>query len=250
MKAVVIGGGLAGTEAVLQLANQGIRVDLYEMRPEIKTGAHHTDYLGELVCSNSLGSNDKESASGLLKEELRILGSYLIKIADESKVPAGNALAVDRDLFASKITDLIESTPNINLIREEISQIPTDHPVITASGPLTSDKLSLSIAKFTGQNHLYFFDAIAPIVEKDTINFDIAFYASRYGKGEGCYINCPMNQEEYDRFYDILINAPKIELKEFEKNAKFFESCMPIEVMASRGKDTLRFGPMNSIKTG
>jgi methylenetetrahydrofolate--tRNA-(uracil-5-)-methyltransferase len=247
LKVIIIGGGLAGSEAALQIANRGIEVDLYEMRPIKTTGAHNTEYLGELVCSNSLGSNDKESASGLLKEELRILGSYLIKAADECKVPAGNALAVDRELFARKITDLIISNPNINLIRQEKKDIPTNKPVIIASGPLTSDDLSSSIAKFVGKNHLYFFDAIAPIVEKDSVNFDVAFMGSRYGKGEASYINCPMNQEEYNRFYEILINAPRIELKEFEKDAKFFESCMPVEVMASRGKDTLRFGPMKPV---
>ncbi|EKE02345.1 MAG: hypothetical protein ACD_20C00399G0030 [uncultured bacterium] len=247
MKVIVIGGGLAGSEAALQLAKQGIKVDLYEMRPGKPTGAHNTNFLGELVCSNSLGSGDIGVASGLLKQELRILDSYLINIADKCKVPAGNALAVDRDLFAQEVTELIESTSNIKVIREEITQIPENIPTIIASGPLTSNALSESISKFTGSDHLYFFDAIAPIVEKDSINFDIAFWASRYGKGEASYINCPMNEEEYNRFYDILINAPKIELKEFEKDAKFFESCMPIEVMASRGKDTLRYGPMKPV---
>lgn len=247
MRVIVIGGGLAGTEAALQLAKSGIKVDLYEMRPNKSTGAHNSEYLGELVCSNSLGSNDPESASGLLKQELRLLGSHLFNIADEYKVPAGNALAVDRELFAKKITDLISLNPNINLIREEITEIPADNPVIIASGPLTSDKLSCNIAKFSGNEHLYFFDAIAPVVEKDSINFDKAFFASRYNKGEAAYINCPMNEEEYNRFYNILINAPKIELKNFEKNAKFFESCLPVEVLASRGKDTLRFGPMKPV---
>ncbi|OGH97540.1 MAG: methylenetetrahydrofolate--tRNA-(uracil(54)-C(5))-methyltransferase (FADH(2)-oxidizing) TrmFO [Candidatus Melainabacteria bacterium GWF2_32_7] len=247
MKIRVIGGGLAGTEAALQLAKQGMKVDLYEMRPNKTTGAHHTDNLGELVCSNSLGSNDMEVASGLLKQELRILDSFLINIADKCRVPAGNALAVDRELFAQEITELINSNPNINVIREEITGIPQDVPTIIASGPLTSNALSQSISDFTGSNHLYFFDAIAPIVEKDSINFDIAFWASRYGKGEASYINCPMNEEEYNRFYEILTNSPKIELKEFEKDSKFFESCMPIEVMASRGKDTLRYGPMKPV---
>jgi len=247
MKAIIIGGGLAGSEAALQLAKRNINVDLYEMRPEKKTGAHETDRLGELVCSNSLGSNDLSVASGLLKQELRELGSFLIKFADESKVPAGNALAVDREIFAEKITNAVKSNPLINVINSEITEIPADIPVIVASGPLTSEKLTENIINFAGSDNLYFFDAIAPIVERDTINFDIAFSANRYNKGDADYINCPMNKEQYDKFYEILINSPKIELKEFEKNAKFFESCMPIEVMASRGKDTLRFGPMKPV---
>lgn len=251
LEVIVIGGGLAGSEAALQLAKRGIKVKLYEMRPEKQTGAHQSGYLAELVCSNSLGSNDVGIASGLLKQELRQLGSFLIQIADEYKVPAGGALAVDRELFAQKITELIESNPLIEIIYSEIEEIPGNTHVIVASGPLTSDKLSENIAKFTGNQHLYFFDAIAPIVEKDSINFEKAFYASRYDKGEASYINCPMNKEEYDRFYEILTNAPRIELKCFEKEsmqkASFFESCMPVEVMASRGKDTLRYGPMKPV---
>ena len=247
MKVTVIGGGLAGSEAALQLAKLGINVDLYEMRPQVSTGAHTSENLGELVCSNSFGSNDLESASGLLKHELRMLGSFIVRIADECSVPAGSALAVDREFFAQRITDTIEANPFIKVIRKELTEIPTDTPVIIASGPLTSEKLSQKITEFAGSNHLYFFDAIAPIVEKDSINFDIAFYQSRYDKGEASYINCPMNSQQYDKFYEILTNAPKIELKEFEKNASFFESCMPIEVMASRGKDTLRFGPMKPV---
>ncbi|MDD3013912.1 MAG: methylenetetrahydrofolate--tRNA-(uracil(54)-C(5))-methyltransferase (FADH(2)-oxidizing) TrmFO [Candidatus Gastranaerophilales bacterium] len=249
MKVIIIGGGLAGSEAALQLAKAQIDVDLYEMRPKKTTGAHKTEYLGELVCSNSLGSDDTGAASGLLKAELRKLGSFLINVADECKLPAGNALAVDREMFAGKISALINSNPYINVIKKEITKIPENTPVIIASGPLTSEGLSESILKFTGSNHLYFYDAIAPILEKDSINFDKAFYASRYDKGEAAYINCPMNEEEYNRFYEILINAPKIELKSFEleNNAKFFESCLPIEVIASRGKDTLRFGPMKPV---
>lgn len=247
MKVTIIGGGLAGSEAALQLAKRNINVDLYEMRPEKQTGAHKTSFFAEIVCSNSLGSNEIGAASGLLKEELRKLGSFLINVADETKVPAGNALAVDRDLFAKKVTEIIKANPYINVINEELTSIPQNTPVIIASGPLTSESLAESIAKFTGHNHLYFFDAIAPIVEKDSINFDIAFTASRYNKGEASYINCPMNEEEYTKFYEILINAPRIELKEFEKNAKFFESCLPIEILASRGKDTLRYGPMKPV---
>jgi len=247
VKVTVIGGGLAGSEAALQLAQRGVEVDLYEMRPVKTTGAHKTDLLGEFVCSNSLGSNDIGVASGLLKAEMRKLGSHLLKIADECSVPAGNALAIDREMFAEKLTQIIELTPNITVIREELTHIPDDSPVIIASGPLTSDALSKNIAEFTGTEHLHFFDAIAPIIEKDSINFDIAFYASRYDKGEASYINCPMNKEQYENFYNILINAPRIELKEFEKNAKFFESCLPIEVIASRGIDTLRFGPLKPV---
>ena len=247
MKVIVIGAGLAGCEAALQLAKRNIEVDLYEMRPVKTTGAHSTKNLAEFVCSNSLGSLDKTNASGLLKHEMEILGSYLIKIAKESQVPAGNALAIDRVLFSQKVEELIKSTNKINIIREEIKTIPENTPVILASGPLTSDELAEDIKKFTGAEHLHFFDAIAPIVEKDSIDFNKAFYASRYDKGEASYINCPMNKEEYEKFYDILINAPKIELKEFEKNAKFFESCLPIEVLASRGVDTLRYGPMKPV---
>lgn len=247
MKAIIIGAGLAGCEAALQLAKRNIKVDLYEMRPHKTTGAHSTQNPAEFVCSNSLGSIDPTNASGLLKQEMQILGGFLIKIAIESQVPAGNALAIDRTLFSQKVENLLKNSPNINFIRQEIKQIPTDTPVIIASGPLTSDELANDIKKFTGAEHLHFFDAIAPIVEKDSINFEKAFYASRYDKGEASYINCPMNKEEYEKFYNILINAPKIELKEFEKNAKFFESCLPIEVLASRGVDTLRYGPMKPV---
>lgn len=247
MKITVIGGGLAGSEAALQLAQRGFEVDLYEMRPQVSTQAHKTEKLAEFVCSNSLGSLDLTNASGLLKKEMEHLGSNLIKIALENSVPAGNALAIDREGFSQKVTNLIEQNPKINLIRKEIEEIPENTPCIVASGPLTSKKLADNIKKFTGEEHLHFFDAIAPIVEKDSINFDKAFYASRYDKGEASYINCPMNKEEYEKFYDILINAPKIECKDFEKDAKFFESCLPIEVLASRGVDTLRFGPMKPV---
>ena len=247
MRVKVIGAGLAGSEAALQLAKQGFEVDLYEMRPLKTTGAHTTDKPAEFVCSNSLGSLDPANASGLLKHEMSALGSFLINIAKESQVPAGNALAIDRTVFSQKVENLIKENPKINLIREEVKEIPKDSPVIVASGPLTSDSLAEDIKKLGGGEHLHFFDAIAPIVEKDSIDFDKAFYASRYDKGEASYINCPMNKQEYEKFYDILINAPKIELKEFEKDAKFFESCLPIEVLASRGVDTLRYGPMKPV---
>ncbi len=246
-KVVVIGGGLAGSEAALQLAHVGVNVDLYEMRPHKITGAHSTDKFAEFVCSNSLGSLDSTNASGQLKEELQILNSFLIKVAKDCSVLAGGALAIDRGLFAESITKLIKPNPLINIINEEIAELPQNTPVIIASGPLTSDKLSESIKKYTGEEHLSFFDAIAPIVERDSIDFSKAFVANRYDKGEAAYINCPMDKCEYEKFYDILINAPKIELKSFEKNAKFFESCLPIEVLASRGVDTLRFGPMKPV---
>lgn len=247
MKAAVIGAGLAGCEAALQLAERGIEVDLYEMRPLKTTGAHKTDNPAEFVCSNSLGSLDPTNASGLLKKEMQMMGSFLIQEAIKAAVPAGNALAIDREAFSLSIKKLIEENEKINFIRKEITQIPQDIPVITASGPLTSEALAENIKEFAGEEHLHFFDAIAPIVEKDSINFDIAFYASRYDKGEASYINCPMNKEQYEKFYNILINAPKIELKEFEKDAKFFESCLPVEVLASRGVDTLRYGPMKPV---
>ncbi len=246
-KVIIIGAGLAGSEAALQLAKQNIDVDLYEMRPVKTTGAHKTDKYAEFVCSNSLGSSDVTNASGLLKKEMQILGGELINIAFDNAVPAGNALAIDREGFSEKVTELIENNPHINVIKEEITEIPQDKNVIIASGPLTSDDLANSIKEFTKNEHLHFFDAIAPIIEKDSINFDKAFYASRYNKGEASYINSPMNKDEYEKFYNFLINAPKIELKEFEKNAKFFESCLPVEVLASRGVDTLRFGPMKPV---
>ncbi|MEI8128498.1 MAG: methylenetetrahydrofolate--tRNA-(uracil(54)-C(5))-methyltransferase (FADH(2)-oxidizing) TrmFO [bacterium] len=242
----IIGAGLAGAECALQLAKQGIKVRLYEMRPKKTTGAHVSADFAEFVCSNSLGSYDITNASGLLKREMEMLGGELIKIAYNCQLPAGGALAIDRELFSKKVTDLIENNENIEIIREEITQIP-DTPTVIASGPLTSDCLANSIKEFTQSEHLHFFDAIAPIVECESVNLDTAFYASRYDKGEASYINCPMNKEQYEKFYNILINAPKIELKEFERDAKFFESCLPVEVLASRGVDTLRFGPMKPV---
>ncbi|MBO5434702.1 methylenetetrahydrofolate--tRNA-(uracil(54)-C(5))-methyltransferase (FADH(2)-oxidizing) TrmFO [bacterium] len=246
MEVNIIGAGLAGSEAALQLAKRGIKVNLYEMRPVKNTGAHTTEKCAEFVCSNSLGSFDMTNASGLLKKEMELLGGELIKIAYESQVPAGAALAIDREGFSKKVTDTIENNPNITLIREEIKEIPQG-ATIMASGPLTSPELAEDIKKFTQNEHLYFFDAIAPIVEADSINFDIAFWQNRYDKGDAAYINCPMDKDQYEKFYEILTNAPRIELKEFEKNAKFFESCLPVEVLASRGVDTLRFGPMKPI---
>ncbi len=246
MEVKVIGAGLAGSEAALQLAKRGIKVKLYEMRPNKSTGAHVTDKFAEFVCSNSLGAADCSNASGLLKKEMQLLGGELINIAYECAVPAGGALAIDRELFSQKVTEKICNEENIEVVREEITEIP-EGIVIMASGPLTSEPLANSIKEFTQSEHLHFFDAIAPIVEYDSIDFTKAFMASRYDKGEASYINCPMNREEYEKFYNILINAPKIELKSFEKGAKFFESCLPIEVLASRGVDTLRFGPMKPV---
>lgn len=246
-KVTVIGAGLAGSEAALQLAKRGISVDLYEMRPEKQTSAHKTDKFAEFVCSNSLGSYDITNASGLLKHEMQQLGSELIDVVFEAQVPAGGALAIDRELFSKIVTAKIENNELINVIRKEVTEIDFENPVIIASGPLTSETLSAKIKELLGEDYLHFFDAIAPIIEKESVNFDKAFYLNRYNKGDADYINCPMNKEEYEKFYNILINAPKIELKTFEKGAKFFESCLPIEVLASRGVDTLRFGPLKPV---
>lgn len=243
---IIIGAGLAGSEAALQLAKRNVKVKLYEMRPHKTTGAHIGSDCAEFVCSNSLGSSDITNASGLLKKEMELLGGELIKIAIENSVPAGNALAIAREDFSKVVTKKIEENPNIELIREELNEIPEGN-VIIASGPLTSDSLAESIRHFTQNEHLHFFDAIAPIVELESINFEKAFWASRYDKGEASYINCPMNKEEYERFYNILINAPRIEQHEVDKKSKYFESCLPIEVLASRGVDTLRFGPMKPV---
>ena len=244
---IVIGAGLAGSEAALQLAKRNIKVKLYEMRPKKTTGAHITGNCAEFVCSNSLGSYDITNASGLLKHEMEILGGELIKIAKDNSVPAGNALAIAREDFSQAVTKKIKENPLIELIQEEISEIPDNENVIVASGPLTSESLSKSIQNFTGINHLSFFDAIAPIIELDSINFDKAFWGTRYDKGDASYINCPMNKEEYEKFYNILINAPRIEQHDIDKDSNFFESCLPVEVLASRGIDTLRFGPMKPV---
>lgn len=246
MEVNVIGAGLAGSEAALQLAKRGIKVKLYEMRPKNTTGAHTSEDCAEFVCSNSLGSYDITNASGLLKKEMKLLNGELIRIAYETQVPAGGALAIDRTGFSKRVTEKILNDTNIELIRDEITEIPNT-PSIIASGPLTSSALAEKIKEFTENEHLHFFDAIAPIVDAESIDMTKAFWLNRYNKGEASYINCPMNKQEYENFYNILINAPKIELKEFEKGAKFFESCLPIEVLASRGADTLRFGPMKPI---
>jgi len=252
----IIGGGLAGSEAAWQAAQSGIKVRLYEMRPTNPTGAHLSGNLAELVCSNSLGSNLPDRASGVLKNELRQLNSMLLECAEASALPAGAALAVDREAFAHRVTQKIESHPNIEVIRAEMKEIPQT-PVIIASGPLTSESLSQSIAKLSGSEHLFFFDAIAPIVHAESINMEIAFRASRYGKGdqdEGDYINCPFTKEEYYAFVSALQSAERIELRSFEeairagvKAGQFFEGCLPVEVIAERGVDSLAFGPMRPV---
>lgn len=243
---VIIGGGLAGSEAAWQAANHGAKVTLYEMRPKEMTQAHKTNNLAELVCSNSLGSVDLYSAPGILKEEMRRLGSLVVRAADQSRVPAGSALAVDRDQFSFKITQALESHQNIRIVREEITQIPTDGFCIVATGPLTSDKLSQAIARLTHSDHLFFYDAISPIIDADSIDMSVAFAGSRYEKGGEDYLNCPMDESTYDRFYEALLAAEKVQPKEFEKTP-YFEACLPIEVMAERGKQTMQFGPLKPV---
>jgi len=241
----VIGAGLAGSEAAWQLAKRGIKVNLYEMRPVKQTPAHHTDKFAELVCSNSLRANILTNAVGVLKEEMRILDSVIIKAADECAVPAGGALAVDRHEFAGKVTELVKGHPNVTVVNEEVEEIPTG-PTIIATGPLTSKNLSEKLKVLTGEEYLYFYDAAAPIVEKDSIDMDKVYLKSRYDKGEAAYLNCPMTEEEFDRFYEALIAAETVPLKEFEKEI-FFEGCMPIEVMAQRGRKTMLFGPLKPV---
>ncbi|MEX1308518.1 MAG: methylenetetrahydrofolate--tRNA-(uracil(54)-C(5))-methyltransferase (FADH(2)-oxidizing) TrmFO [Eubacteriales bacterium] len=245
-KVSIIGAGLAGCEAAYQLAKRGVAVTLYEMKPNKKSPAHRTDRMAELVCSNSLRANNIENAVGLLKEELRLLDSLIIKIADETRVPAGGALAVDRNLFSERITDTITNHPLIDVVHDEVTALPDEGIVIIATGPLTSDALAKSIEEMLGQQYLSFYDAAAPIVTKESINMDVAFYQSRYDKGGDDYLNCPMNREEYDAFYQALISAETAALKEFE-TLKVFEGCMPVEVMAKRGVDTLRYGPLKPV---
>ena len=262
----IIGGGLAGCEAAYQIAKRGIKVKLYEMKPVKFSPAHSSENLAEIVCSNSFKSNLLTNACGLLKEELRRLDSLLIKIADKTSVPAGQALAVDRDLFSRRVTEEIQNNPLIEVIHEEvtnISKMTEDGIVIIATGPLTSESLAMQIQELTGEDKLYFYDAAAPIISKDSINFDIAFYGDRYSEEkkkdeteeewrkrqnleQKDYINLPMNKEEYEKFYNELINAEVVTLHEFEKR-EIFEGCMPIEIMAKRGIDTLRFGPLKPV---
>lgn len=246
----IIGAGLAGSEAAWQAANRGVRVVLYEMRPRKMTPAHRTDKFAELVCSNSLGAKEVDRALGLLKEEMRRLSSLILQAAEANALPAGRALAVDREGFSAMVTEAIESHPNIEVRREEVTEIP-EGPTIIASGPLTSDALAEKIRALTGEDYLYFYDALSPIVKAETINMDICFRANRYGAGEqdeGDYINCPFTEEQYYRFVDALINAPTIELRDFEKEDKrFFEACLPIEVLAKRGPLALAYGPMRPV---
>lgn len=260
---IVIGGGLAGSEAALQIAKRKIKVKLYEMKPNKFSEAHSNENLAEIVCSNSFKSNLLTNACGVLKEELRLLGSALIPIADSVSVPAGQALAVDREKFAEKVTQVIEANEYIEVVREEITKIPTDKIVVIATGPLTSERLSEDISNLTGDDKLFFYDAAAPIIEKDSINMSIAFYGDRYSQerekeediekwknrikdGQASYINLPMNKEEYEDFYEELIKAEVVNLHNFEKK-EIFEGCMPIEIMAKRGIDTLRFGPLKPV---
>ena len=246
-KVIVIGAGLAGSEAAWQLAKRGVNVDLYEMRPKKMTPAHKTQNFAELVCSNSLRANNITNAVGLLKEEMRRLDSLIIKCADATQVPAGGALAVDRDKFSEMITETIKNHPNINVIEEEITQIPKgDIPVVVATGPLTSDALSQDIRTYTKQEGLYFYDAAAPIIEKDSIDMNKVYLKSRYDKGEAAYLNCPMTKDEFFNFYNAIITAEAAPLKEFEKEI-YFEGCMPFEEMAKRGEKTLLFGPMKPV---
>lgn len=249
-KLIVVGAGLAGTEAAWQAAERGIRVRLYEMRPHKQTPAHTGERLAELVCSNSLGSVIPTKAPGLLKAEMRGLGSMILDCATQAAVPAGSSLSVDRDAFAGCVEARIAAHSNIELIREEVQNIP-ETPVIIASGPLTSDALADDIARLTGREYLYFYDALSPIVHHETINMDRAFRASRYDEGEleeGDYINCPMTREEYKRFYNAVVAAEQIELRDFEReDAEFFEGCLPMEVIAQRGEDALRYGPMRPV---
>lgn len=243
---VVVGGGLAGSEATWQAASRGARVTLYEMRPKENTQAHKTGFLAELVCSNSLGSADILNAPGILKEEMRRLNSLVIRVADTVRVPAGSALAVDREQFAQQITQALESHPNVRIFREEITDIPTDCVCIIATGPLTSDRLATSLRTLTHSKHLYFVDAISPIIDAESINMDAIFRASRYDKGGADYLNCPMDEVTYSRFYDALLTADKVQPKEFEK-VPYFEGCIPIEVMAERGRQTMLYGPLKPV---
>jgi len=255
----IIGGGLAGSEAAWQAANRGINVHLFEMRPKITTGAHQTDQLAEMVCSNSFGSKISDRASGLLKDEMRILGSLILKCAEESEVPAGGALAVDRDIFSESVTEAVTSHPNIVVTREEVTELEANKATIIASGPLTSPALSENITEITKHEGLAFFDAIAPIVRAESINMEIAFRASRYNRGErseGDYINCPFTRDEYYNFVEAIIGAERIQLRSFEEEINhgvkaglhtFFEGCLPVEIIANRGKESLAFGPMRPV---
>lgn len=244
----VIGGGLAGTEAAWQIAQAGVPVILYEMRPQRSSPAHHSEHLAELVCSNSFGAQASDRASGLLHEELRRSGSIIIATADEFAVPAGGALAVDRGVFSQTLTERLRNHPLIDLRREEVHQIPVDGITVLTTGPLTSPDLAADLQRFTGMDYMSFFDAASPIVVGESINYDIVFRASRYDRGEAAYLNCPLNREQYLQFWQALCEAEQAELKDFEREtAKFFEGCLPIEEMAKRGEDTMRYGPLKPV---
>lgn len=243
---IVVGAGLAGCEATWQIAKRGGQVILYEMKPAVYSSAHRSPYFAELVCSNSLKSESLENASGILKEELRLLDSLILKIARETRVPAGESLAVDREQFSKKITQTIEGLKGVKIIREEITSLPKDHVAIIATGPLTSEALSSEIQKVTGDQNLFFYDAISPIVTYDSLHLEKIFRASRYGKGGEDYLNCPMDEEQYYRFVEELVHAEKVPLRDFEKRY-LFEGCLPIEELAIRGKETLAFGPLRPV---
>lgn len=245
-KVTVIGAGLAGSEAAWQLAKQGIQVDLYEMRPVKTSPAHQTEQFAELVCSNSLRAGNIENAVGLLKEEMRRLGSLIMECADATAVPAGGALAVDRNLFSEMVTKKVSENPLITVHREEVTDIPKDGVVVIATGPLTSETLGNKIRELTGETSFYFYDAAAPIVTAESLNYDKVFAASRYDKGDADYLNCPMTEEEYKHFWHELTTAEAVQPKDFEKEI-YFEGCMPVEIMASRGEDTLRYGPLKPV---
>lgn len=242
----VIGAGLAGSEAAWQVARMGVRVKLYEMRPYKTTPAHNTGGFAELVCSNSLRADSLENAVGLLKEEMRRMGSLVMSCADGHRVPAGGALAVDRQLFSEAVTGALENHPLVQVVRQEAGAVPDEGVAVIATGPLTSEVMAKSIQDLTGQEHLYFYDAVAPIVTLESVNMEKAFFSSRYGKGEGHYINCPMNREEYTSFREELAGAQRSARREFEKEVNF-EGCMPIEVLAARGQDTMRYGPLKPV---
>lgn len=246
-KIAVIGGGLAGCEAALQIAEQGVKVELYEMKPHKKTPAHKSDNFAELVCSNSLKANRVDSAAGLLKEEMRQFGSICMKAAEKCSVAAGGALAVDRDIFSQFITDAVKNHPNITVKNEIVKLLDPDSVTVVATGPLTDDELAQSIARMCESENLSFYDAAAPIVTKESVDFSSAFFASRYGKGTDDYINCPLNKEEYELFHKELINAESALLSEFDKPLTVYEGCMPIEVLAKRGEDSIRFGPLKPV---
>ncbi|WP_288301835.1 methylenetetrahydrofolate--tRNA-(uracil(54)-C(5))-methyltransferase (FADH(2)-oxidizing) TrmFO [uncultured Veillonella sp.] len=245
-KVTVIGAGLAGSEAAWQLAERGVQVTLYEMRPQASSPAHHTEQFAELVCSNSLRAANIENAVGLLKEEMRRMNSLIMTCADATAVPAGGALAVDRHKFSAMVTATLEAHPNVTVVREEVTSIPDEGIVIIATGPLTAPVLGEKIKALTGSNDFYFYDAAAPIVTAESLNYDKVFAASRYDKGDADYLNCPMTKEEYETFWQALTTAEAVQPKEFEKEI-YFEGCMPVEIMAARGIDTLRFGPLKPV---